>query len=132
MQRQHTARQVVPSVEMLTFNIDEVKRELYRCAYGCDPTPEELENISLEVQEARTFPPYFGRRLMLKVTEVLQSGVQKMEIESCPKCGVVRKWAESMVHCTHELCSISEATHEEMFGQDVLDILNTERDNEAT
>ena len=71
MQRQHTARQVIPAVETLTFDMDEVKKVLYKCAYGCDPTPGELENITLEILEARTFPPYFGRRLTLRVTEVL-------------------------------------------------------------
>lgn len=51
---------------------------------------------------------------------------KNMKIEPCLKCDAVRKWAESMVHCTHELCSVSEATYEEVFGQDILDILNGE------
>lgn len=35
----------------------------------------------------------------------------------------IRKWAEGMVNCSHELCSIAESHAEEKYGEEVLDIL---------
>jgi len=36
----------------------------------------------------------------------------------------IRKWAEAMVNCSHSLCSTAEASYENMFGREALDILN--------
>jgi hypothetical protein len=36
----------------------------------------------------------------------------------------IEKWALRMVNCSHALCSIAEASYEEMFGQQALDIIN--------
>ena len=35
----------------------------------------------------------------------------------------IRKWAESMVNCSHGLCSLAESCYEERYGREALDIL---------
>lgn len=39
----------------------------------------------------------------------------------------IRKWANGMVTCTHQMCSFAESFAEEKYGQQVLDILKAEQ-----
>ena len=36
----------------------------------------------------------------------------------------LRKWAESKIGCSHDLCSLHESIYEEKYGREVLDILD--------
>ena len=45
-------------------------------------------------------------------------------LNEAAKIEKVRKWAENMVNCGHQLCSMAESCYEERFGQEALDILD--------
>lgn len=56
--------------------------------------------------------------------EQIQSGMKPYsELADC-QCATIRKYAESLIHCPHTLCSISEAINEERLGEEILKMLH--------
>jgi len=46
-------------------------------------------------------------------------------MEKCPICEKMKEYANSLVKCSHVACSMAEATYEEKFGKEILEILNS-------
>ena len=51
----------------------------------------------------------------------MSSTKQESDYESCVK--ELERYAKGMVECSHRLCSMSEATYEEIYGGAILKII---------
>jgi hypothetical protein len=103
----------------------------------CNPDGREFDEESWIArydlsEDLRNFPGAIGMYegvFLVRAYNVNQDLTAKVPIVNYKKCVEdLEKFAKELTACTHELCSVFEATNEDSFGEKILSIINANKE----